>query len=461
METKAINWYKKEVNEVYDFLYNELPEEQQYEYFKYLINHFPKLEIDWLEIFEDYKHDLLGKEKVDDILSFVKWYAEKFPDDYKQNYEFIERDLCSYFLFKKDTEKLLKRVALVKRNPVPGIDTVTVRLLYQLIYFGYYDMAVEYAKAVWKPVNESTELIGFAAYPFINTIYSDRLQQRYEALITGKSFDEDAFFKDIVKMGYNDDRKLFNQVMQALKSEPDRSVIEANIKKGKDEHMLTLNIQFLKYMLEKHKLPFILSEWLWNFIATTKIFGKRRKIDELFYVDVKTLDKHVTERFDNMYGTNGLEIFGKVWGLEYVFGFLNYQKLLPDDLHHEMRDNIAYIKNEMIKITGSDLWQMMFVFQWPQPHDFLIDPSEESLFKSTFGMDGTKAFDIARRYADTLPVSEKVLNELKSGDAAKEKRNMLWLDDMPYTKSEPKTGRNDPCPCGSGKKHKKCCLNNL
>ncbi|MBK3517601.1 SEC-C domain-containing protein [Carboxylicivirga sp. N1Y132] len=22
-----------------------------------------------------------------------------------------------------------------------------------------------------------------------------------------------------------------------------------------------------------------------------------------------------------------------------------------------------------------------------------------------------------------------------------------------------KTGRNDPCPCGSGKKYKKCCLN--
>jgi preprotein translocase subunit SecA len=22
----------------------------------------------------------------------------------------------------------------------------------------------------------------------------------------------------------------------------------------------------------------------------------------------------------------------------------------------------------------------------------------------------------------------------------------------------PKVGRNDPCPCGSGKKHKKCCI---
>jgi len=27
----------------------------------------------------------------------------------------------------------------------------------------------------------------------------------------------------------------------------------------------------------------------------------------------------------------------------------------------------------------------------------------------------------------------------------------------PITRSEPKIGRNDPCPCGSGKKHKKCC----
>jgi len=28
----------------------------------------------------------------------------------------------------------------------------------------------------------------------------------------------------------------------------------------------------------------------------------------------------------------------------------------------------------------------------------------------------------------------------------------------PYIRAEPKTGRNDPCPCGSGKKYKKCCL---
>lgn len=27
----------------------------------------------------------------------------------------------------------------------------------------------------------------------------------------------------------------------------------------------------------------------------------------------------------------------------------------------------------------------------------------------------------------------------------------------PFERSEPKISRNDPCPCGSGKKYKKCC----
>jgi uncharacterized protein len=32
------------------------------------------------------------------------------------------------------------------------------------------------------------------------------------------------------------------------------------------------------------------------------------------------------------------------------------------------------------------------------------------------------------------------------------------LASTPVARSEPKVGRNDPCPCGSGKKFKKCCL---
>lgn len=44
-------------------------------------------------------------------------------------------------------------------------------------------------------------------------------------------------------------------------------------------------------------------------------------------------------------------------------------------------------------------------------------------------------------------------------------KNSLKYDDYPdcdfqepYVRPEPKIGRNDPCPCGSGKKYKKCCM---
>ena len=42
--------------------------------------------------------------------------------------------------------------------------------------------------------------------------------------------------------------------------------------------------------------------------------------------------------------------------------------------------------------------------------------------------------------------------------------NGLWyffdgkLENTQAKRVGPKVGRNDPCPCGSGKKHKKCCL---
>jgi SEC-C motif domain protein len=34
-----------------------------------------------------------------------------------------------------------------------------------------------------------------------------------------------------------------------------------------------------------------------------------------------------------------------------------------------------------------------------------------------------------------------------------------YIYNQPIERDEPKVGRNDPCPCGSGKKFKKCCLN--
>lgn len=64
------------------------------------------------------------------------------------------------------------------------------------------------------------------------------------------------------------------------------------------------------------------------------------------------------------------------------------------------------------------------------------------------GFDPEKALVRARSEAPQVVSSlYERLAKRKSADAA------------PTRQAEKKAGRNDPCPCGSGKKYKKCCLN--
>ncbi len=82
----------------------------------------------------------------------------------------------------------------------------------------------------------------------------------------------------------------------------------------------------------------------------------------------------------------------------------------------------------------------------------LIDAYFEPLEDLEFDMDLSRAQRATR------------MNEVGRGyiDSAAEAMLGLWGDDNdvigePYVRETPKIGRNDPCPCGSGKKFKKCC----
>ena len=44
---------------------------------------------------------------------------------------------------------------------------------------------------------------------------------------------------------------------------------------------------------------------------------------------------------------------------------------------------------------------------------------------------------------------------VQGGDEAMQ--SALQAGSNPIKRDMPKVGRNDPCPCGSGKKYKKCC----
>ena len=71
------------------------------------------------------------------------------------------------------------------------------------------------------------------------------------------------------------------------------------------------------------------------------------------------------------------------------------------------------------------------------------------------------AFDKEKLYKNMVAAKADWLYELPQWDSifTEEKRKELYKEqkESGTVRKEKKVGRNDPCPCGSGKKYKKCC----
>ena len=56
---------------------------------------------------------------------------------------------------------------------------------------------------------------------------------------------------------------------------------------------------------------------------------------------------------------------------------------------------------------------------------------------------------------EQLDFRHEEVSALQEGDAGGE-ANASTPTERPYVRETPKVGRNEPCPCGSGKKYKQC-----
>ncbi|MGB5443294.1 MAG: SEC-C metal-binding domain-containing protein, partial [Gammaproteobacteria bacterium] len=72
-------------------------------------------------------------------------------------------------------------------------------------------------------------------------------------------------------------------------------------------------------------------------------------------------------------------------------------------------------------------------------------------------------FDNPWRFYDPDEIEHRQQRWLKEDREQEQERYGLddWRPVKTYVREQPKIGRNDPCPCGSGKKFKKCCMNKL
>jgi len=166
------------------------------------------------------------------------------------------------------------------------------------------------------------------------------------------------------------------------------------------------------------------------------------------------MSEHIDKRYDSLFDSNSLEMFGKVWGMHYIFDFLHKLQLLDDEYAGCMAENLAYHRNEMVKYMGAELWQVSFIFQWPDNH---LWADLKPLFESTYQKPTEEARAMVHDFCSGYVPGPRIESELQRDKKTRDFDN-LYTPVTTYIKDHADIGRNDPCPCGSGKKYKKCCM---
>lgn len=59
---------------------------------------------------------------------------------------------------------------------------------------------------------------------------------------------------------------------------------------------------------------------------------------------------------------------------------------------------------------------------------------------------------------DSDAAMQRFLEGLSDADRKHMRKMLIAPTEKQMNRKPPKVGRNEPCPCGSGKKFKKCCL---
>jgi hypothetical protein len=300
---------------------------------------------------------------------------------------------------------------------------------------------------------------GFVAENLINevdyTIKPTTIPQRFEQLARPGEFfrakiipanDSEYIFSGVQEFLDISEKEMLKRVAELQMKNPQFAFRdnEEKIKRGfelqkKDRELFIEYFGSDVILTEGRKLPTLADEFMnYRLSKTEKPLPEDYKPPEMSFPEELLKSKDVGIVFDELSGQHYLVNYGIILNV--------FQS--PDELKIQRykRDILTYLEDHTI----SPYVLKRLFFRFPQNAEFIIrkvlDRPEFSLEKDFDSlMDEFKpSFKGKRIYPSILPMSPKFVKAMRPELYQKKK-------------DEPKVGRNDPCPCGSGKKYKKCC----
>ena len=176
-----------------------------------------------------------------------------------------------------------------------------------------------------------------------------------------------------------------------------------------------------------------------------------------FYFDEEFDEKHpelaekydigiIADKINGLHECLSYETFRQIFIRDDYKSIPNYKECINDFFNEGMTINVDYPHTVILKIYNEieDKEKFLKIVK-----ESLDDPKIENATFDEIIKEYKRVNRNSRTYDQIMmPYISKTIAEEESG----------IFKEHPEKESKPKIGRNDPCPCGSGKKFKKCCM---
>ena len=441
------------------------------------------------------------------VLKFLRLLKDKQPELYMENFQYLDDFLVDFYCFHRDHKQVEAAFANFINYPVQDYDQYFSSFK-KLLFYQYTDLIDRAITENFDTVAGSNKLIGAPEYDLaICKLYSELevLWEKNSNVFPKKRIDE-----VMERYGFDPDQILLSTIEQCIFSDVcDRESLERIFIEDKRRFRFMLQWHFMKYMKNKG-VSFALSGRIFEKMLgywEGNIKKKKRMLDLYFRVHPQKFEKHMVDLSGDMFYDNKPEMVAVLWGCVYIYDFLRSIELISQKTYDDLLEQSRRLKGIVIGQFVHDLWDYDFVHTWGRPGNVSETEFEEEhkIFRKSYSfkrdgfgefrkeisaelirigelagyiIEGGKQdkkgpdlsaledlFDTPGEYEelqenfdeiDEYEGSQENIDDTDEYEGSQE--NIDDTDEYEPTKSWPKVGRNEPCPCGSGKKYKKCCL---
>lgn len=440
------------------------------------------------EFFDDYDPvdvilDTMGHQddakNFKNIIKFIDIVKNKQPEIYNEGFVYINDFLVEYYCFHQDTSKVEEAMSLYIDNPLEDYDSY-LKAYRTLIFYQHSELLNRAIGENYLDVSTSNRIIG-GAYDLAISKFYMTLQETFED--KNEAFDKVDFSSKVETYEFELDDNLLSALHKSI-SQSQLSVKDLNTLFVEDRVSLIVILRgyFLRYMRERG-FEFYLSGHIWDKMLEhwEEKKNKAKSFDAYFRVTSVSFEEYLVG-FSDMFVSNKPEMIATLWGSVYIYDFLHQLEIIPTVVYEDFLKTAQKLKGTLIGTFTPDLWRSNFVHHWMK-----ADSVSDNEFREEHNI-FTKSISI--KYEDFSVTSEELSDELskigpladyiiKGGESRMIKDDFSFFDKLfkdnaerydddeeyiPFEEKhlepvriEPKVGRNDPCPCGSGKKYKKCC----